>query len=134
MGCWVPLMKTKSYAKSLFIRNDETVDANYDVPLLNPSFAEKGSNHRHAEETVFDSFQDFVMATEDTKITDYAKETKETEKSAETQAPDFSPAGIWGWQTGQKHRPLDGQKLRILVKSDHDCLKRNPVHLFVFLL
>ena len=49
MGCWVPLMKTKSYAKSLFIRNDETVDANYDVPLLNPSFAEKDSNLRHAE-------------------------------------------------------------------------------------
>ena len=136
------LDENKELCKCLFVRNAEPVDADYVVSLLNPSFAEKGSNLRHAEETVFDNFQDFVMTTEDTKITGFAEEVawndrddgeaKETEKSAETQAPDLSPAGILGSLTGQKHRSVDGQKLSILVKFDHDCLKRNPAHSICF--
>ena len=46
--------------------------------------------------------------------------------------PDCTPAGVMGWLTGQKHKPLDGQPLKITVRLDHDCLATNPNHHICF--
>ena len=35
---------------------------------------------------------------------------------------DYTPAGIMGWLTRQKHKPLDGKPLKITMIFDHDCL------------
>lgn len=37
-----------------------------------------------------------------------------------------------GWLTGQKHRQLNGEKLEILAKFDHECLIRQPAHSICF--
>ena len=46
--------------------------------------------------------------------------------------PDLTPAGVLGWLTGQKHVPLNGEKLDITVNFDHDCLTRNESHNICF--
>ena len=45
---------------------------------------------------------------------------------------DYTPAGIMGWLTGQKHKPLDGKPLKITMIFDHDCLIHNPNHRICF--
>ena len=40
----------------------------------------------------------------------------------------LTPAGVLGWLTGQRHRPINGDELAITVMFDHDCLQRNPKH------
>ena len=40
--------------------------------------------------------------------------------------------GVLGWLTGQRHRPIDGDPLTIIVNFDHDCLDRNPQHTICF--
>ncbi|XP_028514202.1 uncharacterized protein LOC110236812 [Exaiptasia diaphana] len=37
-----------------------------------------------------------------------------------------------GWRTGQKHRPINGEKLVIIVNFNHDCLQHNPEHKLCF--
>ena len=44
------------------------------------------------------------------------------------QAADITPAGVMGWLTGQKHKPLNGELIAIQVKFYHNCLVRNPKH------
>ena len=46
--------------------------------------------------------------------------------------PDCTSAGVMGWLTGQKHKPIDGELIRVNVKFDHDCLLRNPDHRLCF--
>ena len=41
-------------------------------------------------------------------------------------------AGVLGWLTGQRHRPIDGDPLTIVVNLDHDCLDPNPKHTICF--
>ena len=41
-------------------------------------------------------------------------------------------SGILSWLTGQKHRSLNGDVLKIAVRFDHDCLLRNPNHTTCF--
>lgn len=57
----------------------------------------------------------------------------ETESKAETfESVDLSSAGVMKWLTGQKHRQLNGEKIKIQVKFDHECLIRNPAHTVCF--
>ena len=57
----------------------------------------------------------------------YVKESKK-----ELLLPDLTPAGVMGWLTGQKHKPISGEQISITVKFDHDSLIRNPKHQICF--
>ena len=39
---------------------------------------------------------------------------------------DCTAAGVMGWLTGRKHKPLNGEPLMITVKFNHDCMVDNP--------
>jgi len=41
-------------------------------------------------------------------------------------------AGVMGWLTGQKHKPIDNQKFKVTVYFNHDCFKYNPSHKICF--
>jgi len=48
--------------------------------------------------------------------------------------PNLTVSGVMGWLTGQKHKPIDDKKFKITVYFNHDCLKYNPSHEYVFQL
>ena len=50
----------------------------------------------------------------------------EDDTVASETTPDLSPAGIFKWLTGQRHK--NGEKAEITVDFDHECLNRNPDH------
>lgn len=90
-----------------------------------------------------DNFQDFLATVEDKNITCYTEALAWKEMNNITdengvleaekyQAVDVSPAGVLGWLTGQKHRPVNGDQLTITAHFDHDCRKRNPKHTICF--
>ena len=95
---------------------------------------------------LFDYLQDFVIRIEDSTVTGYTEELayghddtedqqgggSKTEGVSKVQCADISPSGLLGWLTGQKHRPIDGDKLLISVKFDHECVQRNPHHTICF--
>lgn len=127
--------------KKLFVCQTNTVNANYVVSILCAQFSEQGSSRRPKEEAIFDNLQDFVMSTEDESITGSAEEVAWNDKDdadfdndecPHVQSPDLTPGGILGWLTGQKHQPLDGQRLSVSVKFDHECLTRDPKHTICF--
>ena len=48
----------------------------------------------------------------------------ETPDGAETfENADLTVAGVMGWLTRQKHKPIDNQKFKVTVCFNHDCLK-----------
>jgi len=53
-------------------------------------------------------------------------------EAEEYQALDGSPAGVLGWLTGQKHRPVNGEQLTVMEYFDHDCKEREPKHTICF--
>lgn len=61
---------------------------------------------------------------------DTGKEAAESKE--ELLLPDLTPAGVLGWLTGQKHKPISGEQISVTVKFDHDCLVRNPKHQICF--
>ena len=141
------VLQNGDLCKELFVINQDDVDANYVLSLLRPQFSEKGTSKRLAEETVFDHLHDFILTTEDTTVTRYTEELpydhEDTEDVAggehkpegsqvQFQSADISPAGILGWLTGQRHRPINGDKLLIVVKFDHKCLQRQHNHTICF--
>jgi len=128
--------------KPLFVRyagNNDAVDANYLFSSLDPEHAEEGSSQRKVEESTMD-LQDFLFRLEhdpNVNCSGYAEamaSCKDTGKEApagskeELLLPDLTPAGVLGWLTGQKHKPVSGEQTSITVKFDHDCLIRNPKH------
>ena len=52
---------------------------------------------------------------------------QETEISAE-----LSPAGVFGWITGQRFKSLTGENMSNNIDFDHDCYLRNPAHKLCF--
>ena len=90
-----------------------------------------------------DFFQDFLISLEDeSKITGYkaavawnydnvqGDSSQQPDEQFET--ADMSPAGVMGWLTGQKHRPLNGVDFIIAAKFDHECRSRNASHTICF--
>lgn len=143
--------------RSLFVRGqDNEVDADYLVSLLKAELSEEGSNRRVVEEAMMDYFQDFLMGTEDERVTGYTEalvwasnkcgNNNESDGSVDDEGdegscvsmrdgfitPDITPAGVLGWLTGAKHREISSADLSIMVKFDHDCLTRNPKHSLCF--
>ena len=136
--------------KALFVMGHEKdVDANYVFSLMKPCYSVEGSTRKEVEESVMDSFQDFLISLEDEqKISGYTEaltwnyedgedrgsERQQSDKQPgeEFQTADVSVAGVLGWLTGQRHRPIDGDPLTIIVNFDHGCLDRNPKHTICF--
>lgn len=136
--------------KSLFVRGSvEDVDANYVFSLMKPNFSLEGSSRKEIEESVMDSFQDFLISLEDhEKVTGYAEavswnydengaggseiSSPDSTPTEEFQKADITVAGVLSWLTGQSHRPMNGDPLTVYVNFDHECLNRNPKHKICF--
>ena len=122
-------------------------DANYLYSIMTPQFSPTGSSRRLIEENIMDHFQDWLCLIEDGNIVghstaiawnyegqdhgslDNAMQGGELETF---QHPDVTVAGVMGWLTGQKHKPIDNQEFKITVNFNHDCLKTNPNHRICF--
>ena len=102
-----------------------------------PEHAEEGSSRRKVEESTMDLLQDFLFRLEDdpnVNCSGYAETMASCEDTGKEAAgskeellpPDLTPAGVLGWLTGQKHKPISGEQF------DHDCLIRNPKHQMCF--
>lgn len=132
--------------KPLFVKNAGdigAVDANYLFSSLHPEHAKEGSSRRKVEEATMDLLQDFLFHLEDDpniNCSGYAEAMASCEDTGKEAAgsqeelllPDLTPAGVLGWLTGQKHKPISGEQISITVKFDHDCLIRNPKHQICF--
>ena len=132
--------------KPLFVQDvssHDAVDANYLFSSLCPEYAPEGSTRREVEESMMDFLQDFLFHLEDdpnVNVSGYAEPLASCENTGievaesheELLLPDLTPAGVMGWLTGQKHKPITGEKLNITVKFDHDCAIRNPIHHICF--
>lgn len=135
--------------KELFVRGNEShiADANYVYSLMSPKYSDDGTSKRVLENSVMDHFQDFLMALEDETICGYTEaiawkdgnptEQNEggadgTDENSQFSNVSLTPAGVLGWLTGQRHRPLNGETMKIMVEFDHNCLARNPQHTVCF--
>ncbi|KAK2558685.1 hypothetical protein P5673_018888 [Acropora cervicornis] len=109
---------------------------------MKPNFSLDGSSRKEIEESVMDSFQDFLISLEDhEKVTGYAEtgswNYEDGDGGSEISSPDRTPteefqtaditvAGVISWLTGQSYQPMNGDALTIYVNFDHECLMRNP--------
>ena len=130
--------------KDLFVQNTSgPVDSDYVFSVLSPCYSDEGTSRRKVEEEVMDNFQDFLATVEDNNITGYTEALAWKENNNVTdesddnevvkyQVVDVSPSGVLGWLTGQRHRPVNGEKLSINVHFDHDCEERNTQHTICF--
>ena len=131
----------------LFVKEQvQHVDATYVFSLMSPEYSPAGSSRRELEETLMDDFQDFLMALDDGNITGYESAVAWNYNENDLDIPeavaepliekfetaDLTSAGILGWLTGQKHRQLNGENIKIIAKFDHECLIRNPGHSICF--
>ena len=136
------IQKYTEACKEIFIKGSDKVDANYLFSLMFPEYSEDGTTLKQIEESIMDLLQDFLFSLEDDKIVSgYTEAMSSNDGNAEIgdtagssegnevfQVADLTPAGVMGWLTGQKHKPLNGELIAIQVKFDHNCLVRNPKH------
>jgi len=144
----------KSYPdtlKELFVMQSQRsnkVDTNFLFSILLPKYSPEASTRRKTEETMMDSFQDLLLNLEDgDNISSYEEAiawnaekhpTSNTDSSSavplseQFQTADLTVAGVMGWLTGQKHKPISGENFMIDIKFNHDCLVDNPVHTICF--
>ncbi|XP_068749108.1 uncharacterized protein [Montipora capricornis] len=124
--------------KALFVKDvhndDDQVDANFLFSSLRPLYSPKGSSRRTTEESMIDFFQDFLFNLEDEPRVNAAgyAEVIVVQTHVRFQCVACSPAGVLGWLTGQKHKPINGEEIRIDVKFNHDCITDNPNHRICF--
>ena len=91
-----------------------------------------------------DHFQDCLNSIEDCNIVGHSAavewnykddnlDCEIQEVGAETfESPNLTVAGVMGWLTGQRHKPIGNQRLKVTVYFNHDCLKHNPNHKICF--
>lgn len=134
------IKRNSDLCKSLFVIGEvEDVDANYVFSLLKPNYSLEGSNRCQTEEKVI---EDFLIALEDENISGYSEALAWGDKSTSNDdyndddkcstTVDVTPAGVLGWLTGQRHRPVNGDVLSVSVLFDHDCMTHNPEHKVCF--
>ena len=134
------------------LKKDVTPDADYLFSLLQPHYSREGTSRRCFEEDIMDFFQDTLNDYETGNMVghlapvalNYKEEDEETgeenEKEAGTnegenevfESPSLSIPGVMGWLTGSQHKPISGEKFKIPVYFDHDCLKSKPGHTVCF--
>lgn len=131
-------------------------DGDYLFGLLKPKYSPESTTRRVLEESMMDHLQDLLISFEDREISskavaiawsadddddhdNYAKDVGGEASgnvgmaAEETLAEaDLTVAGIMGWLTGQKHKPMFEEKPTITVHFDHECLQRNPLHTVCF--
>ncbi|XP_028417210.1 uncharacterized protein LOC114541494 [Dendronephthya gigantea] len=116
--------KYPEICKSLFVldsKDNDIVDANYLFSLMIPQYSPEGSSKRITEETIMDNFQDFLFKLEDEDITVSFEESVSFDADVNNESvatftkPDFTPSGVMGWLTGQRHKPLNGESITISV-------------------
>ncbi|XP_076808720.1 uncharacterized protein LOC143451854 isoform X1 [Clavelina lepadiformis] len=132
-GIFEALQRNPLLFEPLFITSSErAVDANYVASLLIPNHSDENSSKRIVEEKIMDNFVDFLMHLEDNKVNVTGHEILANDENdchlISCTPPDLTPAGVLGWLTGQKHRPIFGNDLQISVQFDHYCLENNPKH------
>lgn len=137
-----------SACRPLFVNNGSfkeslVPDANYLMSLMRPHFSEEGCSRRVVEENMMDFFQDCLHLFEDGNMVghqaavawnyeDGDKECSDVQSKEKFQSADLSVAGVMGWLTGQKHKPVRGTKFSVGVFFNHDCLKQKPDHRVCF--
>ena len=125
-------------------------DADYLFSALQPVYSEQGSSRKCIEEKMMDYFQDTLNAFEDERMTghlsavawrdfkaDDEDHEKEDEQKGQENPESFESAsmnipGVMGWLTGTQHKPINGEKLKVTVCFDHDCMQRNAKHTICF--
>ncbi len=113
-------------------------DANYLFSLLAPNYSEPGSSKRLREESIMDFFQDALMTIEDTLVSghqaavawkyDEDDESNDNSSRDHFEKAEVSIPDIMRWLTGQSHKPINGDSMKISVDFDHECMQRNPKH------
>ena len=73
-----------------------------------------------------------AIASDDTDDPTNHTNTEVVQTQVQFQCPDCSPAGVLGWLTGQKHKPINGEEIRIDVKFNHDCITDNSNYCICF--
>ena len=134
------------------LKKDITPDADYLFSLLQPQYSREGTSRRCYEEDVMDFFQDILNDCETGNVVghltpvalDYKEEDEKTDEESDKEgggnqgesevfeSPSLSIPGVMGWLTGSQHKPISGEKFKIPVYFDHDCLKNNPRHSVCF--
>ena len=139
------LSHSPAACKPLFVKGHVgDVDANYLAGLLCPQYSPEGSSRKLVVEKIVNHFQGFLFSLEDDNITGYSApmawnyEDRQLQVTAEFSAgkqfhsPDLTASGVRGWLTGQRHREMNGQKVKVTVKFDHEYKIRNPYHTICF--
>lgn len=131
------------------LKNGLIPNADYVFSLMVPHYSKKGTSRRCIEEELMDHLQDTLMAFEDENVTGHtvavawnyndgtaeeapANEPAGNEVLEEFETPCVNIPGVMGWLTGMQHKPLNGEKPKISVSFDHECLERNPKHSICF--
>ena len=142
------LERSPKACRPLFVSGmQDKVDAAYLFSLLCPQYSPKQTARRAVEEQMMDDFQDLLLDMEQGKFApvSYVQEDKEPGnegyKVEEARSPtdlelfgkvELTPTGVMGCLTGQKHRAVNEDKIKIMACFNHDCISRNPKHSICF--
>ena len=142
------LERSPKACRPLFVSGlQDKVDAAYLFSLLCPQFSPKQTARRAVEEQMMDDFQDLLLDMEQGKFApvSYVQEDKEPGnegyKVEEARSltdlelfgkVELTPTGVMGCLTGQKHRAVNEDKIKIMACFNHDCISRNPKHSICF--
>ena len=123
------LQENPGIFKPLFVRGvEDKVDANCLLSTLRPVYSEQGTSRRPLEESLIDHLQDFLMSLEDGEMSGYKEALAWNHDAADNdvddhfQAADLTPAGVLGWLTGQKHKPINGDQKCVFA-----CVLQRPI-------
>ena len=127
------LIENKILLRSLSINSFETVvNANYVFSLVEPTLSDKGSFRKSVEEKMFDNLQDFLIMTEDERIsgaTEFLAYYADDEISAKELEAKINPAGFLKWVAGLSHNPLNIGNSKIT-----NFVTKKPLHELCFLV
>ena len=141
------LSKVPSLCKPFFVQGliQDTIDSNYLFSCMQPEYSDPGTSRRALEERVMDNIQDFLNNIEDNKVIGYSapvawnyddedgdKEKLLDDVPEKFETPDVSVPGMMMWLTAQKHKPLNGKEMVIVIYFDHECKTRDPKHTICF--
>ena len=133
------ICKNPTICKPLFVKlNDDTIDSNFLFSIIVPEYSADQSSRKSQEEQLVDHLQDFLNDIEDTNVSGYSSAVAYQDESGENkveeqfEAPEITSRGVMGRITDKKHKPLNGEALRITAKFDYECVTRYPNHKICF--